>query len=151
GRGHRPRNAGPGVAGRASAPDAPARGLRAPPDRRPLHRRGGRAARHLRRQREAASIPRGACVASRHGRSRMNCLDDRRLVDVHFGGGTEAEQAHVRRCIACTVRARALAEDLARVDTVLRSTTPPRRSAAHRTPVWHWAPTAVALVLALAV
>jgi hypothetical protein len=76
----------------------------------------------------------------------MTCLDDRRLVDVQFGGGTASERAHAHGCRACAARLARLADDLARIDAVLR-TTSPRRAA----PAWRWAPLAVAAVLAVVV
>jgi hypothetical protein len=80
----------------------------------------------------------------------MTCLDDRRLTDLHFGGGTPDEREHAHGCVFCTARARALAVDLARIDTVLRATAPPRL-VARPAPAWRWAPVVVAAVLALAV
>ena len=80
----------------------------------------------------------------------MTCLDDRRLVDVHFGDGTPAEREHLHACAGCNARATALARDLGRVDAVLRTSRPPRR-AARIVSVWRLAPLAVAAALVLAV
>ena len=80
----------------------------------------------------------------------MTCLDDRRLLDVYYGDGSAADRAHAAGCDACGAYLRALARDLARIDTVARETTPPRRTAAPH-PAWRWAPIAVAAMLALAV
>jgi hypothetical protein len=78
----------------------------------------------------------------------MTCLDERRLLEVHFGDPADDDRAHVAACSDCTARLQALRRDLGRVDAVLR-TTPPRMRA--RRVGWRWAPIAVAAVLALAV
>ena len=57
----------------------------------------------------------------------MTCLDDERLTDVHFGGGGAGERAHARTCAACAARLARLGRDLARIESVLRTTPPPRR------------------------
>jgi hypothetical protein len=79
----------------------------------------------------------------------MNCLDERRLLAVHFDDAPASDRAHVATCAACAARLRSLRVDLARVDTVLRATMPPRRAARRR--AGHWVPVAVAAMLALAV
>jgi len=85
----------------------------------------------------------------------MTCLDDRQLVDVYYGDGSAAERAHASGCRSCRARVSALTRDLRLVDTVLRSTAPPRSSRryakAWQTNTWRWASVAVAAVLALAV
>ncbi len=80
----------------------------------------------------------------------MTCLDDRRLVDVLFGDAAPEDQAHAQACDACATRLHALAGDVGRIDTVLRTTAPPR-AARRRAVAWSLAPVAVAAVLALAV
>jgi len=80
----------------------------------------------------------------------MTCLDDRRLLDLHLGDGSDAERRHVSGCEACAARKATLARDLARIDAVLGATTPPRRAPA-RIPAWSWAPVALAAALVLAV
>jgi len=79
----------------------------------------------------------------------MTCLDERRLLDLHYGDGSVADRTHVSRCSACAARLGALARDLGRIDTVVRST-PPRR-ASRLGLGWRLAPIAVAAALLLAV
>ena len=79
----------------------------------------------------------------------MNCLDDRRLLDVHLGEPAPEELRHLATCAVCTGRLRALRADLARIDTVLRETTPPPLRAARHAIAWRWAPLAAAALLAL--
>jgi hypothetical protein len=79
----------------------------------------------------------------------MSCLDERRLLAVHFDDAPVPDRTHVAGCAACTARLRSLRRDLARIDTVLGTTLPPRRAA--RRPVGRWVPVVVAAMLALAV
>ena len=79
----------------------------------------------------------------------MNCLSERRLVDLHTGDGTEADRRHISECADCGTRLRALARDLGRIDTILHET-PPRQAAAPRL-AWRVVPLALAAVLALIV
>jgi hypothetical protein len=79
----------------------------------------------------------------------MNCLDDRRLFDVHAGEPAPAERQHLATCAVCAGRLRALRTDLARIATVLRETTPPSLRAPRHAMAWRWAPLAAAAVLAL--
>jgi hypothetical protein len=81
----------------------------------------------------------------------MTCLDDRRLLDVHYGDTSAAERAHLAGCATCAARLRTLQRDLGRIDTVLRETVPLALRAPRRAGAWRWAPIAVAAVLALAV
>jgi hypothetical protein len=78
----------------------------------------------------------------------MTCLDERRLLEVHFGDAAVADRTHVATCSDCAARLQALRRDLGRVDAVLRATPPPTRA---RPVAWRWAPVAVAAILALAV
>lgn len=80
----------------------------------------------------------------------MNCLDDRRLTDAHFGDGTSADIRHIADCATCAARAATLARDLSQVDTVLRTTAPPQRRVRTATS-WRWVPLAAAAALALVV
>ena len=80
----------------------------------------------------------------------MNCLDDRRLTDVHFGDGTPDDIQHVAGCATCAARATTLARDLSRVDTVLRTTAPPRLPVRPATS-WRWVPLTAAAALAVVV
>ena len=78
----------------------------------------------------------------------MTCLSEQRLLDLHMGDGADADRRHVEGCAECQTRLRALARDLARIDTVLGEA-PPRRVEHPR--AWRIAPLAVGAVLALAV
>ena len=80
----------------------------------------------------------------------MTCLDDERLTDMHFGGGSPGAREHTRTCAACGARLARLGRDLARVEAVLRTTAPPRRVTAAPS-TWRWAPLAAAAVLAVAI
>lgn len=80
----------------------------------------------------------------------MTCLDDRQLMDVCYGDGSAAERAHASGCDGCRARVTALMRDLGRLDTVLRSTAPPRPVSRHSA-AWRWVPVAIAAVLVLAV
>jgi len=79
----------------------------------------------------------------------MNCLSERRLLELHTGDGTDADRRHAAECVDCGTRLHALARDLGRIDTILHET-PPRQAATPRL-VWRVVPIALAAVLALAV
>ena len=79
----------------------------------------------------------------------MTCLDERQLLELHMGDGTDADRHHVADCAGCGARLSALARDLERIDTVLRE-------APHRLPgsplhAWRGAALALGAMLALAV
>jgi hypothetical protein len=78
----------------------------------------------------------------------MTCLDERRLLELHFGDASAADHTHVATCSDCAARLQAMRRDLGRVDAVLRATPPRMRP---RPVAWRWAPVAVAAMLALAV
>jgi hypothetical protein len=78
----------------------------------------------------------------------MTCLDERRLIEMHFGDASADDHTHVAACSDCAARLQALRRDLGRIDAVLRATPPPMRA---RPIAWRWAPVAVAAMLALAV
>ena len=59
----------------------------------------------------------------------MSCLDERRLLSLHFGDGSDADRRHAAECPTCGARLGALKRDLGRIDAVLGMTTPPRRRA----------------------
>ena len=79
----------------------------------------------------------------------MTCLDERRLLDVHFGDAPAATTDHVAACPSCAARVRLIRHDLARIDAVLR--TAPPRPAARLWLVRRWAPLALAAAMLLAV
>ena len=80
----------------------------------------------------------------------MNCLDDRRLLDLHYDTFTGDPAAHVAACPPCAARLRTLREELTRIDLVLR--TPAPRVATRIHLVRRWVPlglTAAAAMLAI--
>jgi hypothetical protein len=79
----------------------------------------------------------------------MNCLSERRLLELHTGDGSDSDRRHATECADCGTRLRALARDVGRIDAVLHET-PPRRAAAPRL-AWRIVPLALATLLALTV
>lgn len=79
----------------------------------------------------------------------MKCLDDRRLLDLHYETFTGDPAAHVAACPSCAARLRALRQELTRIDLVLR--TPAPRVATRIQLVRRWAPLALAAAAMLAI
>ncbi len=79
----------------------------------------------------------------------MNCLDDRRLLDLHYDTFTGDPAAHVAACPSCAARLRTLRQELTRIDLVLR--TPAPRVATRIRLVRRWAPLAFVAAAMLAI
>ncbi len=74
-----------------------------------------------------------------------NCLDEKTLLLIHDGEGSDAARAHLESCLSCARRFRQLADDLKDIVTVLKQPPPP----AERRAPWKFA--AVGWPLAAAV
>lgn len=78
----------------------------------------------------------------------MTCLSEPDLLLAHYGEGRAADHDHLRACLACAARYRALAQDLHVIDTTLREPRPERRRA--RPALWRWSATIAGAAAALA-
>lgn len=81
----------------------------------------------------------------------IRCLRDRTLLLLYDGEGTSAQRTHLTECETCAARYRQLKRDLESINHTLRELPPPKTASIGFHPVaFRWAPTAVALTLALA-
>jgi hypothetical protein len=79
------------------------------------------------------------------------CMGDRRLLLLYYGGGTRAQRTHLQECKACAARYRQLERDLEAISQVLREKPlPPTISHRFRPFTFRWLPGAAVLALALA-